>query len=260
MILSKTKHCVQAVRRHWARLAHKLICGYARTSGRIRGRTSDRRILIVTDSRGLNLTSKCVLTFPEYLSFIYNAELHLYPWKWTTYADVYRLLTTVDRSSYDQIIINVGISDFSPRPKSAALGRIYQEKKIYYDALFGEAEMKAHFAGDLGVIYEGEETITMFSREMMRKSLVPWLRSMKNLIHVIGNPILSDWTGDYYRKRPANVELANLFMADQARELSSVISCMGWSRAEVMEYTTDSVHLNRRGHRFIYKQIVSLLG
>jgi hypothetical protein len=224
-----------------------------------RRRRPDRgkRILLITDSRGLNLTRRPFMTYADWLSCCFRVDKLIYPRKWTTVADLHELLNAVDRTQYDVIIAHVGISDFSPRSKSS-VSAIYEAKRLAYDSLFGRPVMSRHLEGDLQVAYEGEVTSNMFSLAMLHDSFVPWLASFEHLIYVTGNPILKDWAGDYWRRRPENIEVANDYMRALEAALPRTFSCMDWSVAEVMRHTTDSVHLNARGHAFYGRRLTMM--
>jgi len=222
-------------------------------------RSLSSRILIVSDSRGLNLTGRSVLRYADRLSCRYRSTRRLYPKKWTTIADLYELLEGSETGAYDVIIAHVGISDFSPRGVEST-HRIYREKQHGYDALFGGDAMRRHLATDLGTPYEGEPTNSMFSLEMLKERLIPWLASQSRLVYVVGNPILRDWQGDYWRPRPDNIEMANLYMTELAAALPRTFSCMNWTRAEILSHTTDSVHLNSLGHGIYARALDEICG
>jgi len=219
------------------------------------GRRSARRLLIVSDSRGLNLTRRTFLAYPELLACRYRSVRKVHESKWTTLADVHRFGHKMRFSEFDAVVVHVGISDFSPRPRTSARDQLYAAKQADYDSLFGKQAMARHLSCDLGVPYEGESTQNMFSLEMAEASLLPWLRSIPNLVFVTGSPVLSDWTGDYWKPRPANIGMANDYFRLLDRGLPGTISQMHWDRPAILRYTTDSIHLNAAGHRYLADQI-----
>lgn len=221
-------------------------------------RRQPKRVLLVTDSRGLNLKKAPFLTYPDLLSCQYACTCILHPEKWTTVADVYRILEPV-ATDYDTIIIHVGISDFSPRQYSIAKNQIYATKKTWYDKLFGEVEMSEHMASHLSETYEGDFTTTMISVKLAAEKLAPWLNSLKNLIFVTGNQVLTSWRGDYFRPRPANIGLTNIFFLTLDSHLKNAVSFMHWDECKIKLLTTDSIHLNKRGHREVFRAIVARL-
>ena len=73
------------------------------------------------------------------------------------------------------------------------------------------------------------------------------------------NPVLDDWDGDYWRKRPANINdqliLDNLLI----NEIDEVIDMSNLDREQIMMYTSDNVHYTKAGFDYIGNKLLPLL-
>ena len=227
-----------------------------------------RKILIYTDSRGSRINSQ---THLHYLSRVINeykehdVEFYKCPEKWTTTMDFLRVLSEKNLSDYDWIILQTSVVENSPRNKKDAYNKIYLDphKKVWFDKVFGEENMKKHFETDFGIsnIYEGEKTTNMFSIEMGVKYLVPILEKIPNLIWVTNNPLVGgngqNWRGNYWRDRPKNIGIVNEYSKEYIKHMKNtyVIDTTNWSDDEVKKYTIDNIHYTKEGSDLIFNEI-----
>ena len=187
------------------------------------------KILIYTDSRGQHVPKgsshmiygKRIQEDPRF-----DVTLCLCKMKWTTTLDFLEYLET-DSDYYDLIILHTGIVEQSPRHQSIALNSLYRnekgpydyanfsktiggiinQKKAIFDKVFGEIEMEKHLKTDLGVMYENEHTVNMYSLDMLQEKLIPRLKRIPNLVWISGNKIVPKWNGNYFKERPTNINL-----------------------------------------------------
>ena len=245
------------------------------------------KLLIFTDSRGQHKpANQTHAIFGERLQADPRLQVDLYlcPMKWTTTLDFLEAFPPERLAQYDKVILYTGIVEWSPRRLSSAINDLYNNpapanadnlslntrdyskkvinnKKRIFDEVFGAEAMAAHFAQPLATEYEGEPTANMYSLEMARKSILPRLAAIPNLIFITSNRFVPGWNGDYKRERPANIgiteQYASLFAASLPQ--ATVIDLMDWSRDEVTRMTCDNLHLTRQGSDYIYDRIMTAL-
>jgi hypothetical protein len=221
--------------------------------GAWKARRRQRRILLYTDSRGTNITGhKDYLHYGARLESDFEVEAFFCPEKWTTTLDFIKLGKELDLPKFDAIVLHTGIVDASPRSKKNAIEQIYPSKKEIFDEVFGEAVMANYLAGDLGCKYEDDDTINLYSLEMARKSLLPRLCAMRNLIWISSNRIVPGWRGNYWKDRPNNIAITEQYSQAFLKELPRSVDLMRWGLADVQRYTFDNIHPNQAGSDYIY--------
>lgn len=204
--------------------------------------------------------------------------------KWTTILDFLDFIERNGADSYDRIVLQLGIVDWSPRPQNSAIADLYDNqspnnigndnlntreyarkvvnnKKAMFDAVFGAEAMQAHLATPLGVEFEGQPTANMYSLEMAKQHLLPRLVAMDKLIFVTSNRFVPGWQGDHARGRPANIGITEAY-AEAFRDAlgpNRVVDLLKWSNAEVMQYTCDNIHLTKQGSDFVYDALCELM-
>ncbi len=193
--------------------------------------------------------------YPGSLIRRYYVDPFLCPEKHTTIMD---FLKTYENSQnhYDIIIAHVGIVDFSPRHQSTALNEIYKIKKDWYDRIFGEANMLEYLNSNLGIKYEGDNTINMFSLQMAENRLIPYLNNIPNLIFIGCNNFVKGWQGNYFKPRPENISLVDDYSRLFCSNLHNAIDLSDWSDTEVKLYTYDNLHLTPEGGGILLSRIV----
>ncbi|MFC1462248.1 glycosyltransferase family 2 protein [Verrucomicrobiota bacterium] len=219
-----------------------------RCQSRNRGRP---RVFLYTDSRGFRITRHLAARdplhfYPRQLIERFNVEFHISPERHTTFVDFLRAYDESSRE-FDVVIAHVGIVDFSPRQQTSARDNVYLPKKVWYDNVFGEEAMVRHLRGDLGVKYEGDKTINMFSLEMAECSLLPRLLDIPNLVWVGCNKFVKGWEGNYFRERPANMSIVEGYSELFCKSLPDCIDLSDWSDEDIRKYTCDNIHLTVRG-------------
>lgn len=246
-----------------------------------------KRILVFADSRGQHKPAGCNHpVFGERLAADprLDVDLFLCPMKWTTTLDFLERFDQATLAKYDHVILYTGIVDWSPRKLSNAFNDLYDSattlneenlrlntreyakkivnnKKRIFDSVFGGAEMAKHFEAPYDTLYEDEKTINMYSLEMARRSLLPRLLAIPNLIFITSNRFVPGWRGDYRRERPANISLTHEYSSLFAEMLPSerVIDLLQWSNDEVKLFTCDNLHLTQRGSDFIFEKLMKLM-
>lgn len=168
-----------------------------------------RNILVFTDSRGQHKPSGS--NHPIFAERLRDelpdthVDIVLCPMKWTTTLDFLQYAENNDLSRYEWIILYTGIVEWSPRPASSAYNDLYantneqnldalhlntrdyskkivNNKKIFFDRLFGETEIQTYLTTPFDVEFLGEPTINMYSLEMARSKICPRLSQFHNLI------------------------------------------------------------------------------
>lgn len=242
-----------------------------------------KKLLIYTDSRGQHTPrGQYHDVFAVRLAKRGDIEVDLLlcPMKWTTTIDFLDHLSRVPANTYDHIILQTGIVDWSPRPQPSAINDLYDNKttanlgndqlntrdyskkvvnnkKRLFDDIFTEKEMLAHLSKDFGVAFEGHPTINMYSLEMAEKYLIPRLCAIENLLFINSNRFVPGWKGDHARGRPANIGITEDYSAlfRDALGPEKVIDLLGWNHEDIQRYTCDNIHLTEAGSEFIYEEI-----
>lgn len=213
-----------------------------------------------------------------------NAEVVLCPMKWTTTIDFLDYLQDHPAEDYDHVILYTGIVDWSPRPLPSAINDLYNNslplnldntglntreynkkvvnnKKLSFDAVFGEEEMTTYLAGSFDTEYEGQPTRNMYGLDMARDSLLPRLKAIPNLIFINSNRFVPGWEGDFTRGRPANIahteEYSQLFCNELG--VDRVVNLLTWDVDEIKQYTCDNLHLTKEGSDWIYDRLIERL-
>lgn len=253
----------------------------------IRVSAQQKRVLIFTDSRGQHkpkgsdhqIFAERLINNPKY-----NVDAYLCPMKWTTTLDFIGLFSRDVLATYDYVVLYTGIVDWSPRKISNAMHSIYNcldvrnidnamantgdyskkvvnNKKCYFDNIFGEGEMDKHFCYPFHTQYEGEATINMYRLSSAREKLIPFLVDIPNLIFINSNRFVSKWDGDYPRNRPSNMSITHDYSAAFAEMFPSdrLINLLIWTDSDVKKYTCDNIHLTKSGSDFIYEELIRLL-
>jgi len=224
-----------------------------------------KKILIYTDSRGQVINN--IQPYSHKLKNLYNCELHICEEKWTTTLDFFRLIENKNLNNYDYVILQTSVVENSPRIKKDAYEKIYLDpkKKFFFDKVFGEKNMKDFYKTKFEYLYEGQETLNLFSIEMGIKYLVPKLSNIPNLIWISNNPLVGgngkSWRGNYWKDRPENMEIVNEFSKEYIKNLNGIdiINNTNWTDTEIKKYTIDNIHYTNEGHNLIFKKITNII-
>ncbi|MBA5778051.1 DUF115 domain-containing protein [Stappia sp. F7233] len=245
------------------------------------------KILIFTDSRGQHKPrGQDHDMFGDMLKKTsdFDVEMILCPMKWTTTLDFLEYIESREKQYYDKIILQTGIVDWSPRPQSNAINDLYNRreelnvenislntrdynkkivnnKKKLFDRLFTEERIVSHLNNPFGTIFEGEDTINMYSERMLEDCLLPKLMDIENLIFINSNIFVPGWEGDFKRGRPANIKLTENYSRIMRDALGPerVVDLLRWSEEETQLYTCDNIHLTKSGNEYIYADIMKKL-
>jgi glycosyltransferase involved in cell wall biosynthesis len=214
-----------------------------------------KRILLYTDSRGNYIKGHCDYKhYGKRLAELFDVDMYLCPEKWTTTLDFLELRKKIRLEDYDAIVLHTGIVDASPRHQKIALEKIYPPKKAIFDEIFGEQKIWQYLNTDLGCDYEDDKTINLYSLDMAKECLLPALKKIPNLIWIGGNRIVPGWRGNYWKERPTNISLIEMYFSLFASELEHVVDLMGWSYDEIKRYTFDNMHPNKEGSDYIFER------
>jgi Protein of unknown function DUF115 len=248
-----------------------------------------KRVLLLTDSRGVHKPAGSKHSiYSERLARLPGVELVSLPcpYQWTTLPDCLHLLERFSPEQFDHVILHAGIVDHSPRPLSQMLGRLYEPqqvtdadtvkellrtrnfskqkivnaKKHILDDLFGEAAMRSHFSRPFDEMYEGENTLNLYSLDMMKAALLPRLQAIPNLTFISANSFCPGWNGDYPKARPDNIRMIEAYSQLLCAELPKVVDLHQWSTAEVKRYTCDNLHLSADGSEWVFLRVQEALG
>ena len=248
-----------------------------------------KKILLFTDSRGVHKpVGSRHSTYPELLIREEGLDVTslLCPFQWTTIPDFLEVIERYGATSFDYIILHVGIVDHSPRPLSWMINKLYSpesvtdsatveelfeklkfagkkiinRKKDFLDKLFTEEAMQDHFSRPFDTIYKEEKTINLYSVEMMLKVLVPRLKQFDNLVFISSNNFVPGWEGDFPGKRPANIRIIEDYSRILCQELPNVINLHQWWPDQVREFTTDNLHLSADGNNWVFDRVMEAVG
>lgn len=247
-----------------------------------------KKILVFTDSRGqhkpIGSTHKI---FGERLKHDVQGvevDLVLCPMKWTTTLDFYEYCCNHDTSQYDWIVLYTGIVEWSPRPESSAYNDLYNNqfeynldtndlntrdyskkiinnKKPHFDLFFGEENIIKYLKSPMETKFCGESTINMYSLDMAKNKVIPWLKNINNLIFINSNKILSNWNGDHKKGRPSNMDITHKYTELFVKEKVSkdIVDISIWDQDEIKTYTCDNMHLTKLGSDYIFDKLCNIM-
>ena len=221
-----------------------------------------KKILIYTDSRGFEISSikNRKNPFGSYIGYFinnYNVDYYLCREKHTTIIDFLHLFHK-NKKKYDYIILQLGVVDFSPRPKSM-VRPIYNFKRKKVKNIFDIKTIEDHLRTTSTDYYAGEETLSLYSLTMAEKYILPELLKIDNLIWIGCNKVLPDWDGNYPRKRPDNMYVIEDYTQLFHNNLKYSINILDWDEEEIKEYTCDNIHLTVKGMEYLRQSILSVI-
>lgn len=216
------------------------------------------KVLVYTDSRGFEISKwyNRKNPFSSYAGYFiknFNCDVFICKHKHTTILD---FLIDTKPEQYDAVIMHCGIVDFSTRPLSNVQW-IYDYKVDALSRFFSASDLNNNLNNTHDTLYEGERTLSMYSLEQAIAVILPKLKSLDNLIWINSNKILSDWSGSYWKERPANINLVQEFNAIFTSELENTIDLSDWDEADIKRYTSDNIHFNHIGFSYILNELKS---
>lgn len=219
------------------------------------------KILLFTDSRGIDIIKDLSYDFyTNKLAKKYDVEMIVNSKKWTTTLDFIELYDAMpNKKEFDVIILHTGIVDFSPRPYSVAK-KIYQQKKKIFDLVFSKEVNQKYFSKAVyKQRYEKEKTHSLYSLEMANDYLLPRLKAIPNLIWINCNEHILENRGNYFKKRPKNINLISKYNKLFTNNILNVVRLDEWSKKEVSIKTYDGIHLKKEGSDYVYEKIEEVM-
>lgn len=219
------------------------------------------KLLIYTDSRGFEVTKfhNRKTPFNSYIGKLvqeYSCEVFICPEKYTTFFDFFELISRKNTNKYKYIICHIGVVDFSPRPQSSIPNILTNKQTKIIDCFDKEIFNSLMSEGCYEISYYGEQTKSLLGANMI-KLLADKLNGISNLIWISCNPVDLNWNGNYFRKRPNNINLVNEYSQQLITYLrnASIIDLTSLSLEEVRVLTCDNIHFNSRGMNYIHDLI-----
>lgn len=223
-----------------------------------------KKILIYTDSRGIEITKKSNRRnpFSSYIGYFvknYKVDYVIMPESHTTIIDfLYGWNMKYQYENYDIVIIHLGIVDFSSRPENM-IKNIRQLKDTKVLKLFENNFNQLDAIQLSDVIYDGEYTSSLYSKYFLENYILKELKQIDNLIYIGLNKVLDNWDGNYNKKRPQNINTILDFNSILIDSLENIIDISSWSEEEIKKYTVDNIHLSSNGFKHIKEEIKNIL-
>jgi hypothetical protein len=70
---------------------------------------------------------------------------------------------------------------------------------------------------------------------------------------------LNDWTGNYWRKRPTNINSQLDLDILMKKNIPNVVDLSLLTEEEIMKFTSDNVHYTKEGFAYIYNKLSTIL-
>ncbi len=245
-----------------ANVVHRIRDVYYRLKNR-----NKPRLFVFTDSRGYEVV-KPWNRKSAYASYVgklckeFHVEYVICPEFSTTVIDFlfeYQKRLKAGKG-YDAVIAHVGVVDYSPRPVSMLTDMI-DAKKHKIAALFTEPsfDFEAYHQKNFDELYFGKPVKNFYSVGFLTNEVLPKLKAIDNLIMVGCTPVLSEWHGNYWRERPANMNMILDYSAICQEQLEHFIDYSSWSIDDIKTNTIDNIHLSSAGFDVVFNDIKSQL-
>lgn len=226
-----------------------------------------KKIFVYTDSRGFEISRiwNRKSPFDSYLKSLiknYNCTVFICPEKHTTIFDfLFAYNQQVKSMNYDHVIAHVGVVDFSPRPWTS-IANILAIKSHKIIEIFGhEFYNKITDLEIYKIKYLGESTSSILPCVLL-PAISEELLSIPKLIWVSCNPVDLNWSGNYRRNRPTNINIVNeksRVLIKLLNDKTEVIDLTNLTLDEVREYTCDNIHLSAKGMKMIENSIYQII-
>jgi hypothetical protein len=220
-----------------------------------------KKVLIYTDSRGFEVTKpwnrkNALSSYIKNIVKQYTCDVIICPEKHTSLLDFLDYYES-NNIKYNHVILHCGIVDFAPRPESS-FDEMYKAKL----KLLRKYNLISKISKDyrkFGVKYEGEATISFLDFNTLKSEIIPKLSKIDNLIYIGINRVLPDWNGQYWRKRPVNIN-EQLVLNDVILEcIDQKVDLSKLTDKQIMDLTSDNVHFTNAGFDYIYNEISQIL-
>ncbi|QTE85281.1 hypothetical protein [Shewanella algae] len=226
---------------------------------RVSGSKSSK-VLLYTDSRGTEVSPfyKQKNPYYSYLKMLkgYDVKYFFCPHKHTSILD---FLDLYDKSEieYNCYILHLGIVDFAPRPVSSYNDMLSKKREFLIKKNWLHYfENRVDYLCD----YNGEKTLQFMSLDFVIDVLIPELKKINNIIYVGVNPVLKNWSGNYWRPRPESI---NKQLCQDQLLLDNIVNSISlneWKEDDIKKYTVDNVHYNSLGLDYIGSKVKQELG
>lgn len=220
-----------------------------------------KKVLIYTDSRGFEVTKpwnrKSALS--SYIKKIVNqhsCDVIICPEKHTSLLDFIDYYES-NNVRYDCVILHCGIVDFAPRPESS-FDEMYKSKLRLLNKYNLISKVSKSYRG-LGCEYMGENTISFIDLATLKSEVIPRLTRVDNLIYIGINRVLDDWSGQYWRKRPVNINEQLILNDAVLRSLENNVDLSKLTDEQIKTLTSDNVHYTKLGFEYIYNEISKIM-
>lgn len=236
---------------------------------KFKSNSKKENILVYTDSRGFlvncfmcNKTPK--LSYIDMLSNDYNVTFQICPHKHTTIIDFLNYIHTKNVSKYQHIILHLGIVDFSPRPISQ-IDLVYNKKLKVVKKTFPNSIMNPNYYEEK---YENENTFSLYDTFFLENTILPNMEEISrqtNLIWLGVNKVDIDWNGNYFKKRPSNINEILKYQNSIKSYLSvknskiKYIDIDSIDKFELKKHTVDNMHLSEEGFKLFYNILLKVL-
>jgi hypothetical protein len=220
------------------------------------------KILVFTDSRGFEVTKfwNRKNPFSSYIGNLirnFDCTYIVCPEKFTSLLDFLEYCENTNMDNYENIILHCGIVDFAPRPESSYdqmfLSKLTLIKKFGFENLINKIKSKS------GPVYDGEVTYSFLNELSINLLLSLQEKYIQKIIYISINPVLNDWTGNYWRKRPANINSQLDLDILMKQSISNVVDLSSLTEEEIMRFTSDNVHYTKEGFAYIYNKLSLIL-
>lgn len=216
-----------------------------------------KKLLVYSDSRGFNLLNKewkssLFNTYAWELVKKYNCTLQICKHKHTTFYDFFEYVERNKLTKDHLIICHIGVVDFSPR-KQTQTKEILKSKNQKILNIFckdSDVLLKPSLYNEK---YFEEFTSSLVDLEKV-KFISKKLSEFSNLIWINSNPIIADWQGNYWRKRPLNMN--EILKIQKNIGVKNIIDISSWNDKMIKKYTMDNIHFNNEGMIYILNQII----
>lgn len=221
-----------------------------------------QKILIFTDSRGFEVTKfyNRKNPFSSYIGRMvtrFNCTVKICPEKFTSLLDFMAFYHDLENTSFDCVILHCGIVDFAPRPESS-FDQMLADKEKFFE-IYPIFEYIKKENRNSQVKYQGENTYSFLNEKALNNVVLPILKNIPNIIYIGASPVLLNWDGNYWRKRPENINEVLCLDAIMKRVLVNNISLSDLTAEQIKIYTSDNVHYTKEGFEYIYNQLESRL-
>ena len=184
--------------------------------------------------------------------------------KHTTILDFLDHIENTNLSSYSNIILHLGIVDYSPRPQSQ-FSLVYETKNKLAQKLFPKETMHPQFYDNL---YEDEKTFSLYNLDFLNNVILKRLTQISKQTKIIWvgvNKVDTNWDGNYVKKRPSNINEILTYQNEILKYLNNNETNIKYIEIDkikefnLRKHTLDNMHLSNDGFRLLFKILLNAL-